>query len=78
MVRITVEFMFSMRYAIIPKKKLSNEHKMHQCVLCQGYELRLRKQFGMKVVKHSRLQSNRSTPIHETDYWLVLRIIKYR
>jgi hypothetical protein len=77
MVTITVEFEFSVRYVIIPKKQLSNEHKIHQCVLRLGYELRLKKQFSMNDVKHTRLQSNRSTPIHEIKYWLALRIIKY-
>jgi len=46
-------------------------------VLSLGYELRLKKHFNMKDVKHSRLQSNRSTPISEINYWLALRIIKY-
>lgn len=76
MVTITVEFEYSVRYAIIMKKKLSNEHKIQQCVLCLGYELRLKKQFSVKDVKHSRLQSNRSTPVREINYWLALRIIK--
>jgi len=32
----------------------------------------------MKDVKRNRLQSNRSSPVHEINYWLALRIIKYK
>ena len=56
---------------------MSNKHRIHQCVLCLGYELRLKKQFSMKDVKRNKLQSNRSTPMHEINYWLAPRIIKY-
>jgi hypothetical protein len=36
MVTIAVEFEFSVRYAKMPKKKLSTKHKIQHCVLCLG------------------------------------------